>query len=217
MPIDETTGFGLWVFDRGFDARGYIEPFCDDCRHFVIRQCGNRTVILPGGVHVRLDHLVDKRFAQRRTTVVHQQVFLPHRPTPLYVVAYRTVGHDTPVILLTDRCPATDERAVQFRNVYVHRWECETAVQCLKDRLGLEQFAVRRYRSIQRIGVLAGLAMAFLTFVQSRCRSVYEHLRDPLRYARDPKSLWTFRLIDRLREALKRRAHRTLAPWCASP
>ncbi len=217
--LDDRFGlrFGVFVCDRGFDARGYIEPFCADQRYFVIRQRGDRTVVFANGVHMILSDLVERLFAERGGWLVHQKVFLPKLDKPLYVVAYRKKGYERPVILLTNHCAENDELALCVRNVYAQRWECETAVEFLKGKIGIERFAVRRYRSIQRLIVLAALAMVFLSFLQSRCRELHRFLCDRLRYSRDPKRLWAFRLIDQLREALRRRCRRTLQPWCRPP
>jgi len=209
--------FGLFVCDRGFDARGYIEPFCGDHRHFVIRQRGDRTVLLANGVHLILEHLVEHPFAHHSQWLVYQKVFLPHLCTPSYVVAYRKKGYDRAVILLTNCCVENHELALRIRNVYAQRWDCETAIELLKSKIGLERFAVRRYRSIQRLIVLAALAMGFLSFLLSRCRQLRGFLSDRLRYSRNPKRQWGFRLIDQLREALLCRCRNTLAAWCRPP
>ena len=57
-------GFGIRVFDRGFDRINLIEPFLASKRHFIIRQRGDRTVILSNGVHIRLSDLVERLFSE---------------------------------------------------------------------------------------------------------------------------------------------------------
>jgi hypothetical protein len=88
--LDEYFGdlHGVYVFDRGFDSRGYMETFCGDSRHFVIRQRGDRDVILPNGTRIKISHLVDKLFTDRRNRIVYQKVYLHKLNTPLYVVAF---------------------------------------------------------------------------------------------------------------------------------
>jgi len=54
-------GFGIRVFDR----INLIEPFLASKRHFIIRQRGDRTVILSNGVHIRLSDLVERLFSER--------------------------------------------------------------------------------------------------------------------------------------------------------
>jgi hypothetical protein len=217
--LDEVFGerFGLFVFDRGFDGRGYIEPFCVVRRHFVIRQRGDRMVVLPNGVHQILLDVIEHLFARRGGRMVYQKVFLPKLDRPLYVVAYRERGTDGPVILLTNRLVENDELAIRIRNIYAQRWDCETAVEFLKSKLGLERFMVQRYVSMQRLIVLAGLAMGFLSDLLSRCPTLQGFLHDPVRYARDPRKLCHFRLIERLREPLQLRTHRVLQAWCRPP
>jgi hypothetical protein len=211
------SSFGVFVFDRGFDGRSYLEPFCEGHRQFVIRQRGDRMVVLPNGVHAVMDHVVDHGFAARSRRLIHPKVFLPGLTTPLSLVAYWHPGCDRPVMLLTNRCAETDELATQIRNLYVERWACETAIEFLKSKIGLEHFAVRRYRGMQRLIVLAALILAFLSFLESRRPALRQRLRDRLRYTRDPKRLWAFRLIEALRDALKHRCRRTLRPWCRPP
>jgi len=43
-------GFGIYIFDRGFDRWYLIEPFLALKRHFIIRQRSDSTVILDNGV-----------------------------------------------------------------------------------------------------------------------------------------------------------------------
>ena len=59
----------------------------------------------------------------------------------------------------------------QARNIlryYKKRLVCEEAGQFLKSRVGLERFRVRRYVAIQRLAILAMLAMGFLTWILLR-------------------------------------------------
>ena len=116
----------------------------------------------------------------------------------LYVVAYQRKGYERPIILLTDtvvvhRMPYGKNRdlALQVRSRYAKRWVgCETFVEFLKSRIGLERFAVRRYQSMQGLIFLASLAMGFLSFLQSRCKDIRQRIEDKLRYCREPKSFW---------------------------
>ncbi|MCX5637108.1 MAG: hypothetical protein NTX52_05380 [Planctomycetota bacterium] len=186
-------GFGIWIFDRGFDRISLIEPFLASKRHFIIRQRGDRMVVLDNGVHIILRDLAEHLFANSGDWLVYRKLYLPAVKRPLYVVAYRTKGYEQPVILLTDMAAEDRELALQVRNRYAERWAgCETSVQFLKGKIGLERFAVRRYRSMQGLIFLASLAMGFLSFLQSRCKDIRQRINDKLRYCREPKSLWFF-------------------------
>lgn len=211
-------GFGIWIFDRGFDRLNLIEPFLASKRHFIVRQRGDRTVVLENGVHIILSCLVEHLFAEHSSWLVYKKVYLPNVKKPLYVVAYRTRGYDQPVILLTDMVVANPELALQVRNRYAKRWVgCETSVEFLKSQIGLERFAVRRYKSMQGLIFLASLAMGFLSFLQSRCKDIRQRIEDRLRYSRDPKSFWFYRLLIALRDGFSNRAKIGLLCWCRLP
>jgi hypothetical protein len=210
-------GFGIYVCDRGFDRLSLIEPFLASKRHFIIRQRGDRMVVLNNGVRIILRDLVEHLFAQSGDWLVYRKVYLPDSPKPLYVVAYRTTGYNQPVILLTDMVAENFELALQIRNGFTRRWDCETSIEFLKSKIGLERFAVRRYKSMQRLIFLAGLAMAFLSYLQWRCKDIRQRVDDHLRYSRQPKSFWFYRLVIALQDAFFSRAKRSLSTWCRSP
>jgi hypothetical protein len=210
-------GFGIYVFDRGFDRLSLIEPFLASKRHFIIRQRGDRMVALDNGVRVVLSNLVEHMFALHGDWLVYKKVYLPDNPKPLYVLAYRTAGYNEPVILLTDMVAEDYQMALQIRNWFIRRWDCETSVEFLKSRIGLERFAVRRYKSIQRLIFLASLAMGYLSYLQCRCKDIRQRLDDPLRYSREPKSFWFYRLLIGLQDALFSQAKKSLSAWCRSP
>jgi len=210
-------GFGIYVCDRGFDRLSLIEPFLASKRHFIIRQRGDRMVVLDNGVRIVLRDLAEHLFAQSGNWLVYRRVYLPDNPKPLYVVAYRTAGYDRPVILLTDMVADNFDLALQIRNRFTRRWDCETSVEFLKSRIGLERFAVRRYKSMQRLIFLAGLAMGFLSYLQCRCKNIRQRVNDPLRYSRKPKSFWFYRLLIALQDAFFSRAKASLSTWCRPP
>jgi hypothetical protein len=210
-------GFGIYVCDRGFDRLSLIEPFLASKRHFIIRQRGDRMVVLDNGVRIILCDLVEHLFAQTGHLVVYRKLYLPDSPKPLYVVAYRTAGYEKPVILLTDMVAEDFELALQIRNRFIRRWDCETSIEFLKSKIGLERFAVRRYKSIQRLIFLAGLAMGFLSYLQWRCKDIRRRVTDRIRYSREPKNFWFYRLVIALQDAFFSRASKSLSAWCRRP
>ncbi len=134
------------------------------------------------------------------------------------MVAYQRQGYEEPIILLTDMVVENFDLALGIRNRYSKRWVgCETSVEFLKSQIGLERFAVRRYRSMQRLIFLASLAMGFLSFLQSRCKDIRQRINDKLRYCREPKSFWFYRLVIALRDSLSNRAKMSLSSWCRPP
>lgn len=212
-------GFGIYIFDRGFDRWNIIEPFLALKRHFIIRQRGDRTVVVNNGVHIILRDLVEHLFADNPGQwLVYKKVYLPNTNKPLYVVAYHTKGYDEPVILRTFMVVENSEQALQIRNRYARRWVgCESSVEFLKNQIGIERFKVRRYQSMQQLVFLAAIAMGFLSYLLSRCRRIRRIVDDGLRYCRQPKSLWFYRVIIALRDAFNRRAQRGLLCWCRLP
>jgi len=211
-------GFGIWIYDRGFDRLNLIEPFLASERRFIVRQRGDRTVVLENGVHIILRDLVERLFVRSGTWLVYKKVYLPDIDKPLYVVAYHTKGHEQPIILLTNMVVENLDLALQMRNRYVRRWPgCETPIEFFKGPIGLERFAVRRYRSMQGLIFLACLAMGFLSFLQSRCKHLRQRINDRLRYSRNPKSFWFYRLLIALRDGFSNRAKMGLSSWCRQP
>ena len=211
-------GFGIYVIDRGGDRINLIEAFLACKRHFIIRQRGDRTVVLDNGVHIILRELVEHLLADSADWLVYKKVYLPDGKQPLYVVAYQSKGYDEPVILLTDMVVENRDLALQMRNRYARRWAgCETSVEFLKSFLGLERFAVRKYRSMQRLIFLAALAMGFVSYLLSRCSKIYQKVDDALRYCRKPKGFWFYRVVIALRDAFNLRAQMSLLCWCRRP
>jgi hypothetical protein len=133
------------------------------------------------------------------------------------VVAYRTAGYNQPVILLTDMVAEDFESALRIRNQFTRRWGCETSIEFLKSKIGLERFAVRRYKSMQRLIFLAGLGMAFLSYLQWRFKDIHERANDHLRYSREPESFWFYRLVIALQDAFFSRAKKSLSTWSRPP
>jgi hypothetical protein len=134
------------------------------------------------------------------------------------VVAYQRQGYQQPIILLTDMVVENPALALGVCNRYAKRWVgCESSVEFLKSQIGLERFAVRRYQSMQALIFLASLAMGFLSFLQSRCRDIRQRIEDKLRYCREPKSFWFYRLVIALRDCFSDRAKMGLSGWFRPP
>jgi hypothetical protein len=152
--------------------------------------------------------------AKRGDWLVYKKVHLPDNPKSLYVVAYRTAGYNEPVILLTDMVAEDFVTDLKIRNWFRRRWHCQTAVEFLKSRIGLERFAVRSYKSIQRLIFFASLDMGYLSYLQYRCKNIRQRLDDHLRYSREHKSFWFYRLLTGLQDALFSQDKKSLSVWC---
>ena len=183
-------------------------------------------MILSNGVHIILPDLVEHLFAESGDWLIYRKLYLPGIEKPLYVVAYHTKGYDEPVILLTDMVVEDRDLALQMRNRYAKRWAgCETSVEFLKSFIGLERFAVRKYKSMQKLIFLTALAMGFISYLLSRCRTIRQKVDDAFRYCRKPKGLWFYRVViasrkgslTGLQDAFNQRAQRGLLSWCRQP
>jgi hypothetical protein len=164
------SGYGVWIADRGFDGLNCYETWFSLNSHFVVRQRGDRTVILSNSVCILECDLVERlRQSHARqglqTEVVFCPVRLPEQDRQLYLVASWRMGTEEPLVLLTTLCVETFKQAQQIVWYYQQRWSCEEASQFLKGRVGFEGFRIRGYEAIQRLVLLAMLAMGFLTWI----------------------------------------------------
>jgi hypothetical protein len=198
-------GNGVWIADRDFDALNLYEIWFSRNCNFVVRQCGDRHVVAAGGVHI-LQRDLTERLRQRlaeanlRTDIVFCKVNLPGNNKPLYMVASWRAGKDEPLILLTTLVVVNLQQAEQIVWYYKQRWVCEEASQFLKSQIGLEQFRIRRYRAIQRLLILAMLAMGFLTWVLLRnCGLVKALYGFTSRFRKEPQFVY-YRLLEGLQQ-----------------
>lgn len=172
---EATDGRGVLVIDRGGDRIELLGPWTTANVPFVVRQRGDRIVLLegdpqaPAGARPRVTvrELAEKLVQQAGTDKpAWCRVYLPEYPDkPLTLVCRQSAGFDAPLMLLTNLAVPSE---VQARNVllyYRQRWSCEEAVEWLKQAVGLERFAIRTYESFPRLFMLAAWAMAFLTLL----------------------------------------------------
>ncbi|MGW8180990.1 MAG: transposase [bacterium] len=210
-------GNGVWVADRGFDRLELYEMWFSRNCHFVVRQRGDRTVITAQGTRVILKNYVET-LAQHNAlegqpgSVVFAKVYLPGYDTPLYVVASWLPGHDEPLILLTTLVVETMDQARSVLGYYRKRWICEEAGQFLKSRIGLERFRVRRYVAIQRLAILAMLAMGFLTWILLRSRDLTKRLFSLTSRFRKEVIFKYYRLLDGIQEFIRLNPNEFLIP-----
>jgi hypothetical protein len=198
-------GKGVWVADRGFDRLNSYETWFSANCNFVVRQRGDRHLVTSNGIHVLLCDLVDhlrQHNAGRgmRTDLVWSKVRLPDHSKPLYLVASWLPGKETPLMLLTTMVVEDIEQAKRIVWYYKQRWACEEAGQFLKSRVGLEDFRIRRYEAIQRMMILAMLAMGMLTWILLRNRQLTKSFFGfTSRFRKRTKFLY-YRLLDGIQE-----------------
>ena len=210
-------GQGIWVADRGFDRLELYEMWLSRHCHFVVRQRGDRTIVTPQGVRMILRDYVEwlahrQARSGRPHPVVFGKVYLPNHPQPLYVVASWLPGQDEPLMLLTTLVVETLEQARNVLWYYRQRWVCEEAGQFLKSRVGLERFRIRRYVAIQRLALLAMLAMGFLTWILLRSRDLTKRLFALTSRFRKRVTFQYYRLLDGIQEFIRLNPSEFLKP-----
>jgi len=198
-------GKGIWIADRGFDGLNLYEMWFSLNCPFVVRQRSDRYVVTAKGLRMierdLLEHL-RHRCAQEgsEANVVFSKVYLPDHPQPLYLVGSWFAGAEEPLIVLTSLVVENLQQAQQIIRYYQQRWACEEASRFLKNRVGLERFYIRRYEAIQRLVILAMLAMGFLTWILLRSsRLVGGYFCFTSRFRKKAEFVY-YRLLDGLQE-----------------
>ena len=214
---NDLDGNGVWVADRGFDRAELYDMWLSRHCHFVVRQRGDRMIVTPKGVRVILRDYVEwlaQHHARQGhpSSIVFGKVYLPKHAKALYVVASWRPGQDEPLILLTTLIAETLDQARHVLGYYRQRWVCEEAGQFLKSRVGLERFRVRRYVAIQRLALLAMLAMGFLTWILLRSRDVTKRLFALTSRFRKNVIFQYYRLLDGLQEFIRLNPNQFLEP-----
>lgn len=148
----------------------------------------------------------------RAGNVVFARVYLSGYDKPLYVVASWLPGHDEPLILLTTLAVETMDQTRNVLRYYKKRWICEEAGQFLKRRVGLERFRIRRYVAIQRLAILAMLAMGFLTWILLSSRDLTKRLFSLTSRFRKDVTFRYYRLLDGIQEFIRLNPNELLMP-----
>jgi len=178
----ETRGRGIFAIDRGGDRYKLLNPLLDRGLRFVIRQTGNRHVLLPGGgkvaireagegcrTSVRYRVEVDRE-GYRETKEIRvgmRKVRLPRRPEErLWLVVVRGFGAD-PILLLTNVAPPAKKKghAKWIADIYLTRWRCEEVFRFIKQTYHLEDVRVRSYAGLRNIYVLVHAVAYFVGVV----------------------------------------------------
>ena len=198
-------GKGIWIADRGFDGINSYETWFSANCNFVVRQCGDRHVVTPEGIHILVSDIVErlrqkKAMANQTTDIVFTKVKLPHHQKQLYLVASWLPGSERPLMLLTTMVVENLQQARQIVRYYKRRWVCEEVSQFLKSRVGLERFRIRRYEAIKRLAILAMLAMGFLSWILLRSKRLTQAYYHWTSRFRKKATFVYYRLLDGLQE-----------------
>jgi len=166
-----TQGKATWVLDRGFDRDELMLLWLKQPVGFVIRQRGDRHVLLGDGRKLAVTDVAaelqppawPKRWPKHGYTT-SREVWLPEAPDqPLLLVVHWRRPNAEPLLLLAS--PAArrpSRRAEWFVKAYGRRWGVEDATWGIKQRLHLEDFLVRSWMSLRRLLWLVAWAFYWL-------------------------------------------------------
>jgi hypothetical protein len=158
---------GIFLFDRGFDGRSFLDPLLDWRRRFVLRLRDSRDLVCPDGKKRRVGRLALQlvRPADHYGTVRATLVNLPRRSEPLLFVATPHEPNDPRPLKLLAWLGEEDtevRQAQRCRHLYFLRWRAEDGIRFLKTGLGLERVRVMNWRRLQHMMALALLAMTIV-------------------------------------------------------
>jgi hypothetical protein len=172
---------GIFAIDRGGDRRKIIMPLLDNDLRFVIRQDGDRHILLPRGKRCPVaragqwcrttsERIVEvEREGYRHKKHLRMGVLsirLPERPKALlWLVVIRGLAPH-PILLLTNVSPPKGrDHGTWIADVYLTRWKCEEAYRFLKQGYNLEDVRVRSYTALRNTYALVHAIMYFVSVV----------------------------------------------------
>jgi len=178
---DATDRGGIYAIDRGGDRWEILNFLLERGLRFVIRQRGDRHLLMSTGrerrasavphwSRAREKHLVEiERNGERERLTLTMRVFptrLPKCPdTPLWLVQIEGFGQK-PLLLLTNvPPPRAGSHAQWIADIYLTRWKCEEAYRFLKQAYHLEDVRVRSYTALRNLYVLAHAVFYFVSQV----------------------------------------------------
>jgi hypothetical protein len=192
-----------WLFDRGFDALGFLRSLMTLQIHWVVRQQQTRRVLLANGdviamstlaASLRKPHAIEVPYVNKSThTAEHASasfgfapVRLPDIDAPMTMIVIDG-GRAEDIVLLTNACITDADQAASIVLAYVRRWGSEEATRAFKQLTGIEDFRVRKWESIRRLTFLATMtcgvqALLLLTRPAtaaryiSRVKQFFEHV-----------------------------------------
>jgi hypothetical protein len=161
MQIHQAAGGkGTWLLDRGFDRDELMLPWLHRRVASVIRQRGDRHVVLADGrrlaetaVAAELQPIAWPRRWPKKGYTASCEVWLPEAPDQalLLVVHWRRPNAEPLLLLVSPAARRPGRRAEWFVKAYHRRWGVEDATWGIKQRLNLENFLVRSWMSIRRL------------------------------------------------------------------
>jgi hypothetical protein len=166
-------GRGIFILDRGFDARRLLDALLEMKQRFLVRLRDSRDLLCDDDVKRRVHRLALRlvRPEDGWETARSTRVRLPQdEHSLLFVASPRRVNDPCPVKLLAwlggeAADPARWTRRCQ--QLYRRRWKAEDAIRFLKMELGLEQVRVLSWRGLQHMMALVALGMTIIALAAS--------------------------------------------------
>lgn len=164
-------GKGTWVLDRGFDRDELMLLWLKKQVAFVIRQRGDRHVLLADGRKLAITAIADElkplpapRRWPKRGCTISQEVWLPEAPAQalLLVVHWRRPDSEPLLLLASPKARRPGRQPKWFVKAYGKRWGVEDATWGIKQRFNLESFLVRSWTSLRRLLWLVAWAFFWL-------------------------------------------------------
>lgn len=172
---------GIWAIDRGGDRRKILIPLLDAKLQFVVRQVGDRHILLPrGGRHpvalagrwcrtpfekvIQVER--EGRVEKKRLKLGSMPVRLPERPeVTLWLAVIRGLAPH-PILLLTNVAPKPGQNYAEWiGDIYLTRWKCEEAYRFIKQNYHLEDVRVRSYNALRNTYALVHAIFYFVSVV----------------------------------------------------
>ena len=173
-------GYGILVCDRGFDAIRLLEPMLRKSFRFIVRLVGSRDLLfLEGGQWHKhnVRKWVDAQMAAGLRTLV-ATVRLPTREEVLKLIVAPAIPgrHKQPMMLLTHGVLTRRHDAHWIIKAYRARWGIEDGLRAFKQSFGAEDVRVMTLRAIQRLVLLAAVAMAFVIHLAQHAQAKWKRL-----------------------------------------
>lgn len=224
---------GIFALDRGGDRAKIIIPLIDGELRFVIRQDGDRHIVLPSGkrcaigkaarwckattervVEVEREGYREKKHLRIGTLPVR----LPQRPkTRLWLVVIRGLAAH-PILLLTNVPPEPGrDHGAWIADVYLTRWKCEEAYRFLKQSYHLEDVRVRSYTALRNTYALVHAIFYFVSVVigaKAKMNLIFKKICEKAKRFYEVAAFYQYAVADGIHRLLfaSRTGARTLPP-----
>ena len=197
LDIARATGKkGIITIDRGGDRRKILIPLLDNELDFVVRQKGDRHILLEDGrTMAEIDVANNCKTPYERELVVekdgHLKVYhlqqgvipvrLPECPDDqLYMVVIVGFGNK-PIMLLANVKPKSTagKYCDWISDIYLTRWKIEETYRFMKQGYNLEDVRVRSYAALRNIYALVNAVLYFVSVIigaKSRMGFLYREL-----------------------------------------